>query len=333
MPKMPPPIHLKGAFMRNALLRRTTLSKLGAGGGALLAAAAVAAGAWHEVERRHVAFAEFSNAPIRVSRLSDLRNDAENLALIDAALQKEWGHSSLLGFSSVEQMRTQSGSTIFIAQLMHGEQCLPVAALQTTLVDVGGDPQRLVAAFPSFAKLTSPEAMHTAAQRGGDTAVLLQIAVFDKGERGMGIGSHLRDAGLNLLDASVKHALTITPVDLGLGDHEVRLDDPSTFTPAMRFHRSGGAEATQYLSGYKRTPDGSTSSHGSDVVVMRYSRDANGSWPLGEPSMLLHRVGPLQERLVRARRWLTDLRPRQPAVLMRDGLRPAAALHPDLSHL
>jgi hypothetical protein len=323
LPKLTPPIHIKGAVMRNALLRRTTLSQLGAGGGAVLAAAAVAAAAWHEVEHRRVAFAEFRNAPIRVSRLSDLRNDAERLALIDAALRKEWGHSSLLGFSSVEQMLTQAGSTIFIAQLMHGDQCLPVAALQTTLVDVGGDPQRLLAAFPSFAELSSAEAMHNAAQRGGDTAVLLQIAVFDKGQRGMGIGSHLRDAGLNLLDASVKHALTITPVDLGLGDRELCLDDPSTFTPAMRFHGSGGAEATLHLSDYKRIPDGSTSSHGSDVVVMRYSRDARGFWPLGEPSMLLHRVGPLQERLMRAQRWLTNLRLRQPGVL----------LHPDLGHL
>ena len=281
-------------------------------GGALVGTAAtVAVAAWQEFEHRRIDFADLTEVPVRVERLSELKHDAEGLALIEAGLRKEWGHFGLLGFESIEDMLSQAGSSIFVALLQDGDKFLPKAALQTTTVDIGGDPHTLRLAYRNFEELTSAEAMHAASKRHGDTALLLQITVFDQENRGIGIGSLLRDAGLNLLDEGVKYALTMTPVDVAPGKPALDIDDKATYTPAMRFHGKGGAVPTIGLPGYKTPPEGASSgAHGHDIVVMRYERNEDGTWPVAAPQMRIHRVGPLQARWIGTRKGIGRLRRR-----------------------
>ena len=227
--------------------------------------------------------------------------------MIESGLRQEWGPFGLLGFDSIDAMLRDSGATVFVALLREDDgRYLPQAALQTTLGDFHGHPEALQGAFPSFRELTSARAMRRAAKHGGDTAVLLQITTFQQAQRGLGIGSLLRDAGLNLLDAEIQQALTMTPVDVSPGKRDLMIEDAATYTPAMRFHGHGGAVPTILLPGYKTLPAGETSSHGSDIVVMRYARDAEGAWPVLTPPMRLHRRGPLQERFIRTRRSLVS---------------------------
>src|SRR5690606_24764028 len=86
---------------------------------------------------------------------------------------------------------------------------------------------------------------------------------------------------------------------------DIDADDPSTYTPAMRFHARGGANPARLLPGYKTPAEGDPeTNHGSDVVVMRYARDENGEWPAKRPPMRVRTVGPLQERILRTGRSL-----------------------------
>jgi hypothetical protein len=182
-----------------------------------------------------------------VSRLADLRLSAETAETFASTLYEEWGSFGLLGFDNLEQMFVECGDTIFVAHEQGEYGPSPLAVLQTTLLNVGGDPKRLAALFPSFADLTSVDALRQAAHSGGDTAVLLQITVIHEGMRRGGLGSLLRDTALDMLDRSVNYALTTTPVDPGTDNAEISLDDATSFTAAMRFHARGGAEPTIFL--------------------------------------------------------------------------------------
>lgn len=297
---------------RRSVASKATHALFSPVGGAIVGTAAtVAVAAWQEFEHRRMDFADLVEVPVRVERLSELKHDAGALALVEAGLKKEWGHFGLLGFESIEDMLAQAGRSIFIALLQEGDRFLPKAALQTTSGDFGGDPEALRQAFRGFDELTSAAAMHAASRKGGDTALLLQITVFDQENRGIGIGSLLRDAGLNLLDESVKYALTMTPVDLAPGKPALDIADAATFTPAMRFHGKGGALPTIGLPGYKTPPEGESSGgHGHDIVVMRYSRNDEGAWPVEAPQMRIHRVGPLQAKWIGTRKGIGRLRGR-----------------------
>jgi hypothetical protein len=310
-PKVPN-INLDVPRKRRSVASKATHALLSPVGGAIVGTAAtVAVAAWQEFEHRRIDFADLTEVPVRVERLSELKHDAEALALIEAGLKKEWGHFGLLGFESIHDMLAQAGGSIFIALLQEGDKFLPKAALQTTVGDFGGDPEALRHAFRSFDELTSAGAMHGALRKGGDTALLLQITVFDQENRGIGIGSLLRDAGLNLLDESVKYALTMTPVDVAPGKPALDISDTATYTPAMRFHGKGGALPTIGLPAYKTPPEGESSGgHGHDIVVMRYSRDDDGAWPVEAPQMRIHRVGPLQARWIGTRKGIGRLRRR-----------------------
>ena len=280
--------------------------------GALVAVSAVAATmAWREIERRRVLRADLPESSVRVERLADLRYDRESLAAVERGLRVEWGEFALLGFESVEEMAAQAGATTFVARRREGDSFAVKAALQAILVDAHGDPGVLREEHPTFRALTDGESWRRSRRRGGDTAVLLQITVFDQEERGGGLGSLLRNAVLNMLAKDVRYALTTTPVDRPKRGRRLRLDDAATYTPAMRFHVRGGAEATEVLPGYKV---GGESSHGADVVVMRYARDEAGEWPVTRPAMRLHSAGPMEERLTRTARRLAALRVRRPTL-------------------
>jgi hypothetical protein len=134
--------------------------------------------------------------------------------------------------------------------------------------------------------------------------VLLQITTLGPTDRGGGLGSLLRNAVLNMLPDQVLYALTTTPVD-GTKTESIDPDDPSTYSPAMRFHARGGANPARILPGYKTPEDPNVeTSHGRDIVVMRYARDAEGVWPAKRPPMRVRSLGPLQERILRTGRSL-----------------------------
>jgi hypothetical protein len=279
--------HWQGAFTEKA----APLHLLGPRGGALIAASAVAAFAWRELEHRRVTSADLTETGLKVETLWDIRDDAARLAQIEGALREEWGEYALLGFSSAERMATLAGRWILVAS--DAESHRPLGALQTTLVEAAGDPARLREQYPTFEDLTQPKVWARARRHGGDTAVLLQITIFGRNERGAGLGSLLRNAALHMQDRHVRFALTMTPID---GDaRRLDLQDESTFTPAMRFHARGGAQATAILPAFKRWVTDGEDRHGEDVAVMRYVRDGSGSWPAPKPEMRLHSVGPLQE--------------------------------------
>jgi hypothetical protein len=303
---------------------RVTPGKVGATGGVLFAASAVAAAAWYDWEHRRVTRALLSEANVKIERLVDLKLDKETLGLIEEGLRKEWGPFALVGFSSIEEMAAKAGATVFVALQKEGSKYLPKAALQTTLVDVHGDAELLQEAYPSFHDLTSPDAWKRARHHGGDTVVLLQIAVFESGERGAGLGSLLRNAVLHMLGTGVKYALTTTPVDPKPGAAPLDLADPATYTPSMKFHIRGGALPATVLPGYKTPEDADTPlTHGRDVSVMRYARDDDGKWPAPRPEMRLRLLGPFEERLfstalrlrflsARSRRALQSVRHKEP---------------------
>jgi hypothetical protein len=200
-------------------------------------------------------------------------------------------------------MLDRAGDTIFVVVERDASGVSARGIVQTILADVHGDAALLQETYPDFAALTSAESWKRARHRGGDTAVLLQITTLVQSKRGGGIGSLLRNAVLNMLDARVAYALTMTPVD-GATLDEVNLEDPKTYTAAMRFHARGGAVPARIIPSYKLpSADPAASKHGSDIVVMRYARDEAGVWP-ERPAMRLRSMGPMQHRTARALRRL-----------------------------
>ena len=131
------------------------------------AAATVAVAAWQEIEHRRVEFADLQEVPVRVEALAELKHDRESLDLIEAGLRREWGHFGLLGFETIDDMLSQAGRSVFIALLLEGDRFLPKAALQTTTLDIGGDPEALHQTYRDFEELTSAAAMHAASRRHG----------------------------------------------------------------------------------------------------------------------------------------------------------------------
>ena len=78
-------------------------------------------------------------------------------------------------------------------------------------------------------------------------------------------------------------------------------------SPRYRFHARGGANPVLVLPAFKRTQQPGMSTHGSDIVVMRYERDDEGAWPVAMPAMHFKRVGPLQARLASTARSLRTI--------------------------
>lgn len=276
---------------------------------AVSAASALAAAAAYEFEHRRVSRAELSEARARIERLWDLRAERENIERIGEGLSAEWGDSAFLGFEDIHEMAAKAGQSIYVAQRQLDAGDVQTAVLQTVRIPAAGDALKLQQLYPSFTDLASAESWGRAAQRGGDTVVLLQITTLGPTERGGGLGSLLRNAALHMQPDEVKYALTTTPVDANPGV-VLRLEDPATYTPAMRFHIRGGATPAAVLPGYKAPRDGAPSKHGSDVIVMRYARLQDGSWKAPRPEMRLRRSGPLQQRLTLAWKRLRHVRRR-----------------------
>jgi hypothetical protein len=266
------------------------------------AVAAAAASAW-EYEHRRIQRADLGEGRLHVERLSDLRGERGCLETIGQGLRDEWREFAFVGFDGVDEMAAEAGKTIFVVVERGDGPAKARGIVQTVLVDAHGDPRTLAKQYASFESLASRESWKRSRQKGGDTAVLLQITTLGSVDRGVGLGSLLRNAVLNMLDKSVHYALTMTPVDGAMGE-SIDLDDRTTFTAAMRFHARGGAQPALLLPGYK-TPstEGAGGDHGRDVVVMRYSRDESGRWP-DRPIMQLRTAGPVQERLTRTLRRL-----------------------------
>jgi hypothetical protein len=292
-------------------------------GGVLMAASAVAAAAWHEIENRRVARADLPEENVRIVRLYDLRHDREALATIENGLRQEWGPFALLGFESIEDMASGAGKLTFIACQREGERYVPKASLQTSLTNVHGDAEAFRAEYPSFASLISPEGWRKARQ-GGDTAILMQITVLVKDERGGGLGSVLRNSVLHMLSREIGFCLTMTPVESATA---VDFNDPKSFTPALRFHARGGAEPAIALPGFKPTPTPSdTAGAAGDVVVMRYARNELGEWSITRPDMQLHAMGPIEERLIEAVHRVQAWPAAHPQILTPDAQRRIQAL-------
>ena len=265
------------------------------------AATAAAASAW-ETGHRRVRRADLTETGARIERLSDLRYDKQALETIATGLEDEWGEFAYLGFKNIRDMLSKAGDTIFVVVERDESGATALGVVQTILTDVHGDAAALEEAYPDFGALTSLESWKRSRTHGGDTVVLLQITTLVKSKRSGGIGSLLRNAALNMLDARVSYALTTTPVDGALlGDVDVEL--PKTYTAAMRFHARGGAGPARTLPGYKK-PLGEATKHGEDVVVMRYARDESGEWPAPRPEMRLRSMGPMQRQLGQALRRL-----------------------------
>lgn len=284
--------------------------------GGVAAAAATAASALaavaYEFEHRKVSQAEIADAHIRIRRLWDMRPERENLDDIGCGLAEEWGASAFLGFESIHEMAAKAGQNIFVAQRRLEDGEMQTAVLQTIRAAVGGDPAGLLEAFPTFAGLTSHKSWADSHHKHGDTVVLLQITTLGRQERGGGLGSMLRNAALHLQPRDVRYALTTTPIDKK-DDLTLNLKDATTYTPAMRFHVRGGARPAMLLPGYKAAAgsEDEPQRHASDVVMMRYERDDEGSWAATKPEMRIRRAGPVQQRVSLAWRRLRRRVPRR----------------------
>ncbi len=313
-------------------LPRDAMKVISSRRGVLVAAAAATAvaSAW-ETGHRRVLRADLAEPGVRIEKLSDLSYDTQVLETIARGLEQEWGEFAYLGFAGLREMLSVAGDTIFVVVERDETGAKALGIVQTILTDLRGDTELLQATYPDFATLTSPASWKRSRKHGGDTIVLLQITTLVKSRRSAGIGSLLRNAALNMLDARIAYALTTTPVDgAALGDVDV--EQPKTYTAAMRFHTRGCARPARALPRFKQ-PLGESTRHGEDVVVMRYARDEAGEWPAPRPEMRLLTMGPLQRqanqslrrlrlrRLRPARKALSDLLAKRPPRQIFDELR------------
>jgi hypothetical protein len=279
---------------------------------AAASAAATIAAAAYEFEHRHVSRADLTESHVRIQRLWDIQPEKEDIAKIGDGLLAEWGSFAFLGFDSIAEMAAKAGQSIFVAQRRLDERDTQTCVLQTIRIQANGDPALLLEQHSTFADLTSNKSWNESIYRGGDTVVFLQITTLGRQERSAGLGTLLRNAALHMQGSEVKFALTTTPVDQDSGA-VLNLEDPNTYTPAMRFHVRGGAKPTLLLPAYKafEQADEDDPKHASDVVVMRYARGDDGIWPTARPTMRLRRAGPLQQRLALAWRRLRRIKGRR----------------------
>ena len=290
-------------------MRRNHLLNPKTGAGAIIVASAMAAAAWNEIEHRSVRRAEISDKHVRIDRLSDLRRNRDVIEVMERELQREWGPFAFLGLPDCETMIDLAGRSVFVASQLDGDVWVAKGCVQTTFIKSKGDAASLLAAYPTFRDLTDRAAWRKSRRGGVDTIVLLQITVFRGQDRGGGFGSLLRNALLNLLPSEIKYAFTTTPIDSEAGAAGLDLTLPASYTPAMKFHARGGAQPALVLPGYKQPPPDTASTHGSEIVVMRYERDETGAWPAARPAMRVHSRGPLEQQVVSAARRLRSLRP------------------------
>lgn len=291
----------------SSLERHRKAALLGAG------SAALAAGSVYVVRRAGRPYADVlsSDHPYRVSRLEALRHDGEALDLVQRELQAEWGPFAPGDSDEMQAMVRNAGRMVFVIRFYEdGRLGPPSGVLQTALVEANGEPDQLVSLYPSFDAITGGDWSAAPSMRG-DTAVLLQITAF--GDRSRGVGSRLRDTALYMLPASVKWALTTTPVPPGFD----LSSDPESSPPA-RFHFHGGARPAGYVAGYKTPPPerallpaGRQSNR--DVLFMRYRRLENDAWEGVERPDMRMRHHPIDLGLPRSvRAWRTHMPARQP---------------------
>jgi hypothetical protein len=300
--------HSRDAFtyMRRARGYPRLAALVGAG------SAAVAVGTVYVMRHQGRVYADVleDEHPYRVSTLDDLRDDDAALEMIQQELLAEWGPFAPRDLEDMRRMARNAGRFVYTIRFFEDGGLGPVVGLlQTGLVEAGGDPQRLLAIYPTFDAITGGGTWDTAATMRGDTAILLQITSF--GDRSRGVGSRLRDAALYLLPPSVRFALTTTPVPDGF-----TLESDPESIPPVRFHYRGGARPAGYAAGYKIPaveragwPAGRQANH--DVVFMRYTRLEGGEWEgVARPPLRLRhhalelplRPAPLRAAIRRLRR-------------------------------
>jgi len=265
----------------------TSLGRLRAAGGqhprltAIIGAgtAAVAAGTVYALRHPGQPYADVfaDEQPFRVSTLDDLRGDDAALALVQRELLAEWGPFGVRDMDEMRLMLRNAGRMVYVIRFYEdGELGPPSGVLQTALAPVSGDPERLLALYPSFDALTAGGTWAASPSMRGDTAILLQITAF--GDRSRGVGGRLRDTALYMLPPSIRFALTTTPVPAGFGPGS----DPES-QPATRFHYRGGARPAGYAPGFKAPPPERQDAPpgrqaNQDVVFMRYRRLDSGEW-------------------------------------------------------
>ena len=302
--------HSKDAvlYLRRAGGRPALAALVGAG------SAAVAAGTVYAMRHSGRPYADVlsDEQPYRVTTLEDLKDDEEALGLIQRELLSEWGAFGPGGMDEVRRLVRNAGRMVFAIRFYEdGNLGPPSGVLQTALADAGGEPERLTSVYPTFDAFTAGGSWESSASMRGDTAVLLQITAF--GDRSRGVGSRLRDTALHMLPASVRFALTTTPVPDGF-----TLDSDPESSAAVRFHYRGGARPAGYAPGFKIPaveraywPAGRQSNR--DVVFMRYRRLENGDWEGVQKPDLRLRHSPIDLALPPVPRAIRRLRPRAPA--------------------
>ncbi len=256
--------------------------------------------AHHRIPRPHEQDDRFE-----LQRLSDLRRDKPALELIQRELLAEWGPFAPADMGEMRRLIRNTGRLTYVIRFYEdGVLGPPAGVLQTARADVGGDPEKLVQLYPSFRAITRDFTRGGARRMKGDTALLLQITAF--GARSRGVGSRLRDAALYALPASVRFALTTTPVE---DANLIHAEDAGTYAAAMKFHARGGARPAGAAKGFK-TPDPVRLAHGQgrqlnpDVVFMRYVRLESGDWegvsrPPTRPQVVSGFMRPLRRVLSR----------------------------------
>src|SRR3989344_2751318 len=200
--------------------------------------------------KRPVAYAVTHDPHLFVERLYDLKDREDYLQIIQQGLNKEWGeYFSPRNLDEMYNLAENAGKTCFVARNTSGD---PVGVLQTRLVDVAGNPEKLVEQYPTFNDLTSYGTWEDAKNSEGDTVVCMQITTL--GERRKDIGSALRNAVLYIMPRDVKYALTTTPVRTFIPEgediHDELLEkgffgEASTELP-LRFHYKSGALVAGY---------------------------------------------------------------------------------------
>ncbi len=227
-----------------------------------------------------------------LQRLNDLLGDGEHLASTQRGLLEEWGGAfAPVNMEEARLMVKNAGEMYFVLRSYENNTPgTPLVVAETTILDVNGDPQRLVKTHPSYNHIVTPSTWQLAIDPEGDTAIFLQLTTLQEEYRKRGIGSVARSAVFYYaLPPHVMFVLTTTPVSdkfdfegITRSSMKKLYDILRQQYPTVHFHYIAGAEMAEHAARYKEPapirPEIQGRQNHNDVAFMLYRRLANGDW-------------------------------------------------------
>jgi len=227
-----------------------------------------------------------------LQRLNSLLGHEEHLTSTQDGLLRKWGGAfAPLDMREARLMVENAGEMYFVLRsYKNNTPGTPLVVAEATILDVNGDPQKLVQTHPKYNHIVRPSTWQLSIDPEGDTAIFLQLTTLEEESRRRGIGSVSRSAVFYYtLPPHVRFVLTTTPVSDKFNFEGItrlptrKLDEMlGRNYPTVNFHYRAGAEIAGYEAKYKEPAPTRPKMQGrqnyEDVVFMLYRRLANGDW-------------------------------------------------------